>query len=725
MSDIEIWGGPECTVNRVADRWYDQSELSGHSHRVQDLELIANLGIRTLRYPVLWERTAPKAPLELNWGWADERLTKLRALSITPIVGLLHHGSGPAYSGLLESEFPAALAEFASNVAARYPWVTRYTPINEPMTTARFSALYGHWYPHHRDDRSFARALINQCRAIALSMKAIRRVTPNAELVQTEDLGTTHGTAHMAYQQQFDNERRWLTWDLLCGRVDRHHPLRAFLLGCGIAAGELDWFEANPCPPQVIGINHYVTSDRYLDERLSLYPPHTHGGNSTERYADVDAVRALAGNYDGWSVIKGAAARYGLPVALTEVHLGCTREEQLRWFHEAHVKAREARREGFPVIAITAWSLFGAYNWDKLLTKTDGSYEPGAFDVRGPLPRPTAIAKHIQQAISGGSLDSHLDGAGWWQRPDRVLYGAHGPAHAGGRQQRLSPPRPLLIFGAGGVLGRVYKSICERRNLPFVAVSRTDLDNSDPAAVGALCDAAKPWAIVNAAGYVRVDEAEQDMAQCFRDNVVGSCTLAAAAADRHIPFLTFSSDLVFDGLLAAPYTESCPTAPLNVYGKSKVAAEVATLLFPNTLCVRTAAFFGAGNGSDFLSNALQALRRGQRYRVLEDVTVSPTYVPDLVEASLDLLIDGCTGLVHLVNGGAVTWSAFLERGAKASGVKTRSVQRSCLAELGLPAARPRYSALSSERVWVMPTLDDAIARYSHTAHANGGKELQH
>jgi dTDP-4-dehydrorhamnose reductase len=717
MDKLAIWGGVECSVNRVADQWQDQLELSGHAHRLDDLELIANLGIRTLRYPILWERTAPGSPTERNWCWADERLRKLRSLSITPIVGLVHHGSGPRYTGLLEENFAPELARFASDVAARYPWVNRYTPINEPLTTARFSALYGLWYPHHRDNRSFARALLNQCRATALSMKAIRRINPSAELIQTEDLGTTYSTPHMAYQQRFDNERRWLTWDILCGRVDQRHSVRPFLEGAGISAEELDWFVANPCPPQIIGINHYVTSDRYLDERLSLYPPNIHGRNGRESYADVDAVRVLPQEYSGWNIIKTASERYRLPVALTEVHIGCTREEQLRWFHEASLAASEARREGCDIRAVTTWSLFGAYNWDTLLTRTDGSYEPGAFDVRAPRPRPTAVANLIRNgAIGGETLNSHFDLPGWWQRPEKVLYRtAHEKPLPNEPAPRRAQSRSLLICGARGSLGHALLDECEKRNLPCRAMSRSDLDISNLAAVNAVCEEINPWAIVNAAGYVRVDEAERQRAECWRDNLHGSKALAAAAHMRDIPFLTFSSDLVFDGHHAAPYIESSPTAPLNVYGKSKLASETATLVYSTTLCVRTAAFFGAGQRGDFLTNALLALSCGRKSVALEDVTVSPTYVPDLAHASLDLLVDGCTGLVHLANKGVVTWADFLERGAEALGIDTRRLERCRLVELNLPARRPVYSALASERVCLMPTLEDAMARYLNSA----------
>ena len=105
------------------------------------------------------------------------------------------------------------------------PWVRKCTPVNEPLTTARFSALYGHWYPHAQDEHSFARALLNQCSAILLSMRSIPTVNSSARLVQTEDMGKVFSTPKLAYQAAFENERRWRTYDLLCGRVNRTHRM--------------------------------------------------------------------------------------------------------------------------------------------------------------------------------------------------------------------------------------------------------------------------------------------------------------------------------------------------------------------------------------------------------------------------------------------------------------------------------------------------------------------
>jgi len=350
---IEIWGGIECTVNRVGNRFHSQLELSGHDRRDGDLDAIAALGIRTLRYPVLWELTDPGAPTTANWEWPERRLRRLRQLGITPIVGLVHHGSGPPHTGLLEETFARRLARYAEKVARRFPWVELYTPVNEPLTTARFSALYGLWYPHARLDRAFVQVILNQCRAVALAMQAIRRVNPRARLVQTEDLGKVHSTPTLRRQAEFENERRWLTWDLLCGRVDQKQSLWAYLAGAGAREDEILWFKDNPCPPDLVGINYYVTSERYLHDRPELFQPHCRGGNGRLEYADVEAVRVPdAGTGVGVGTLLAEAwQRYQLPLALTEVHLGCSREEQMRWLFELWQAARCARDRGADFIS--------------------------------------------------------------------------------------------------------------------------------------------------------------------------------------------------------------------------------------------------------------------------------------------------------------------------------------------------------------------------------------
>src|SRR5687767_6788823 len=101
---IQIWGGPEYTLNRVRGQYSDQIERSGHGDRITDLDRFASLGLNMLRYPLLWERVAPASPNARDWSWSDARLARMAALGIRPILGLLHHGSGPRYTSLLDPQ---------------------------------------------------------------------------------------------------------------------------------------------------------------------------------------------------------------------------------------------------------------------------------------------------------------------------------------------------------------------------------------------------------------------------------------------------------------------------------------------------------------------------------------------------------------------------------------------------------------------------------------------
>src|SRR5687768_296346 len=286
MTALELWAGPECTVNRIGDAYQDQLIASGFAQRLDDLDRLASVGAKRLRFPLLWERTAPE-PGVFDWAWSDARMDRMRELGLGVIAGLLHHGSGPRHTSLLDPQFPQKLAAYARAVAERYPHIAAYTPVNEPLTTARFSALYGLWYPHHRDDKSFVRALLNQVRATVLAMRAVREINSQAQLVQTEDLGHIESSPRLRYQAEFENLRRWLSFDLLTGRVDAQHPMRHYLRNHGASEQELQDLVDHPFPPDIVGINCYVTSERFLDERFWLYPHHMHGGNGREKYVDV------------------------------------------------------------------------------------------------------------------------------------------------------------------------------------------------------------------------------------------------------------------------------------------------------------------------------------------------------------------------------------------------------------------------------------------------------
>jgi dTDP-4-dehydrorhamnose reductase len=164
----------------------------------------------------------------------------------------------------------------------------------------------------------------------------------------------------------------------------------------------------------------------------------------------------------------------------------------------------------------------------------------------------------------------------------------------------------------------------------------------------------------------------------------------------------------------SPTWRSDPVAPLNVYGHSKAQAEQRVLHHhPDSLVIRTSAFFGPWDEHNFLTIALRTLQAGQPFLAAEDTIVSPTYVPDLVHASLDLLIDGECGIWHLANPGAIAWADLARHTAQLAGLDASSIQSCSTESFGYAASRPAYSVLSSERGVLLPNLDRAIAQYLH------------
>lgn len=714
-SPLQLWGGAECTINRIGDSYLDQVQLSGHDRRPDDLERFAQLGMSALRYPLLWESFARSDDPERLWAWHDERLQRLRQLGIRPILGLIHHGSGPLYTDLLDPGFASGLAAHAAAAATRYPWVRDWTPVNEPLTTARFAALYGHWYPHLTDENAFWLALLNQVDGVRAAMAAIREVNVHARLIQTEDLGYTSATPERAAQADYNNLRRWASWDMLTGRLNESHLLWQRLSDMGFRE-RLQAIARAPCPPDLIGLNHYLTSDRFLDHRQDRHPPCSHGNSYFGPIADVEAVRAIDRAPGLEAALRSCWERYRIPIAITEVHNGCTREEQMRWFKEAWDIALTLRSQGVRIEAVTAWSLLGAFDWDSLLTRDDNHYESGVFDLRSDPPRRTALAPMIR-ALADGQTPDHpvLAGRGWWRRGLEVPLTEQLP-------DRRRDVRPILITGASGTLGQAFAGACRLRDIAYILTGRDAMDLRDSIGMAAMLDRLQPWAVINCAGWVRVDDAEYHEHDCLAANFSGNLALAQACRERAIHYTCFSSDLVFDGLASRAYVESDSTAPLNVYGASKARAdEVLGKAGGRTLVVRTASFFSPFDQHNFASQLVAALRSGRPFRAVADCVTSPTYVPDLVRATLDLVIDDECGLWHLANAGALTWAQFGHAIGDALNLSTSSLEAMPAQEMGWVARRPSHAPMSSERGLIMPSLESAIARFAfETAAMSGG-----
>lgn len=271
---------------------------------------------------------------------------------------------------------------------------------------------------------------------------------------------------------------------------------------------------------------------------------------------------------------------------------------------------------------------------------------------------------------------------------------------------------PLLITGRTGTLGQAFQRVCHIRGLDAVCLDRAALDIADIASINQALDSYQPWAVVNTAGYVRVDDAETDEARCYRENTAGPALLADACAARGIQLLTFSSDLVFDGQQHHAYLETDRARPLNIYGHSKLRAEQAVLArLPAALVVRTSSFFSAWDSHNFVHHALAASRAGQPFAAADDLLITPTYVPDLVNTSLDLLLDEERGIWHLTNHGTCTWAELARQAVSTAGLDAAGIVPQPAASFGWAAVRPTFSALRSQQGILLPSVENALQQY--------------
>lgn len=275
----------------------------------------------------------------------------------------------------------------------------------------------------------------------------------------------------------------------------------------------------------------------------------------------------------------------------------------------------------------------------------------------------------------------------------------------------------VLVLGAGGQLGSAMVEGF-RRHAEVVARTRSELDVTDGAAVCETIAAVEPEVVINCAAYTHVDDAERQPATALAVNALAVRTLARAAARAGAVLVHFSTDFVFDGTADRPYSETDEPNPRSVYAASKLLGEWFAADTPRHYVLRVESLFGGPRRKSSVDKILDGLVAGVEVPVFIDRTVSPSYVDDVVAATRALVLRNAEpGLYHCVNTGTCTWCELAEEAARLLGVRASLVPIR-VADVPLPAARPRYCALSNARLAAagiaMPTWQDALAR--HVAH---------
>lgn len=252
-------------------------------------------------------------------------------------------------------------------------------------------------------------------------------------------------------------------------------------------------------------------------------------------------------------------------------------------------------------------------------------------------------------------------------------------------------------------------------------VSARHFDLRDAAAVGDAVRRLSPDWIIHTAAFTNVDAAETSPEEATAVNDRGTAHVAVAAAARGASMVYVSTDYVFDGAKRLPYVENDPVAPLNVYGRTKLAGERHTAGVPGHLVVRTQGLFGR-EGKSFVRSILDAATAGRAISVVEDVTTGVTFAEDLARAIRRLVEAGASGLYHVANEGPVVWADFARAVLDEGGFAGTPVARTTSSAIARPARRPAYSYLDGRRYAAtagaaLPAWRDALARSLRPAAA--------
>jgi len=289
----------------------------------------------------------------------------------------------------------------------------------------------------------------------------------------------------------------------------------------------------------------------------------------------------------------------------------------------------------------------------------------------------------------------------------------------------------ILLLGANGQLGQEL----QRAMAPMgsiVATTRSGVlpdgsacevaDFDQPGSLAALLDRVQPTVVVNAAAYTAVDRAEEDRDAAFRANAEAPGVLARWCAQAGVPLVHYSTDYVFDGQGTRPYREDDATAPLGVYGASKLAGEDAIRAAGGRHLIFRTAWVYASHSANFLRTMLRVGAERDVLRVVADQVGTPTPAALIADVTAQALQHGggLSGTWHLTAKGETSWHGFAEAifaEAVAAGVLPRApkVEAITTAEYPTPAKRPAYSHLDVAKLEqdfgvVLPRWQDGLKR---------------
>ena len=379
-SDFLFATGIECsapTIDHGRTR-RDLLEECGHYVNLkQDLALVRDMGLRYLRYGLPYHKVH-RGPGLYDWDFADEAMAEMQRLDIIPILDLMHFGVPDWLGNFQNPELPLHFAAYAGAVAARYPWVRYYTPVNEMYVTARISAKDGLWNEQLRTDRGFVAALKHLVAANILATHSIVEHRPDAVIIPSESAEFVHEARLLpsAGTTAF-NGQRFISLDLLYGRTC--DPLtETYLFDNGMSRLEYHWFMTSPRSGRhVLGIDYYGRNEHMI--------------TPTGRRVPVDDVLGL------YLIGKEYYHRYHKPLMHTETNM-LDAKDGTAWLWKQWFNILRMRQDGIPVLGFTWYSLIDQVDWDIGLAEKRGTVNGcGLFDLNR---QPNPVAHEYRSLVA-------------------------------------------------------------------------------------------------------------------------------------------------------------------------------------------------------------------------------------------------------------------------------------------------------------------------------------
>jgi dTDP-4-dehydrorhamnose reductase len=283
-----------------------------------------------------------------------------------------------------------------------------------------------------------------------------------------------------------------------------------------------------------------------------------------------------------------------------------------------------------------------------------------------------------------------------------------------------------LIFGAGGQIGSELGPVLAESGAEVISLTRNDVDLSDSAALRASIRRISPDCIINAAAYTAVDKAESEPELAHAMNAIAPAVMAEEAHKLGAQLVHYSTDYVFDGRHGEPYEESDETAPLNVYGATKLAGDRAILASGARHLILRVGWVYSLHGKNFLLTVLRLARQGGPLRIVHDQIGVPDPAFWIAEMTQRALAGGLEGLYHLSPGGSTSWHGFATEVLRRFGHEQVEVQAISTAEYPTAAQRPAYSVLATAKLRrdlpvVLPEWTDLLDKVAGRSEITRGE----